>query len=200
VVGPYLVSTEFYEANYSDRLDVRALVRAAAGVSPPEVDAAIERALRDFPSVKAQDQRTFNRDQASRVDRLLGLVTALLGLAVGIGLLGIVNALALAIFERTREIGLLRAVGMTRRQVAAMVLCESIVITVFGAVLGLLAGSAIGWALVRTLADEGITDLVLPVGRLGGFLALAALTGAWAALLPARRASRLDVLAALAVE
>jgi putative ABC transport system permease protein len=200
LVGPYLVSTQLHEANYSDRLDVRVLVRAAADASPAEVDAAMGPVLRDFPSVQSQDQRAFNREQVSRINRLLGLVTALLGLAVGIGLLGIVNALALGVLERTREIGLLRAVGMTRRQVAAMVLCESVVVTVFGAAVGVLSGSAMGWALVSTLADDGITDLVLPLGRLAAFLALAALTGAWAAVLPARRAARLDVLAALAVE
>jgi putative ABC transport system permease protein len=200
LAGPYLVSTRFHEANYSDRLDVQLLVRAAAGASPGEADAAIGRVLRDFPSVKSRDQRAFNREQAARVDRLLGLVTALLGLAVGVGLVGIVNALALGVHERTREIGLLRALGMTRRQVAVMVLCESVVVTVFGAAVGLLSGSVMGWALVRTLADDGITELLLPLGHLSAFLALAAVTGACAALLPARRAARLDVLAALALE
>jgi putative ABC transport system permease protein len=131
------------------------------------------------------------------IDTMLGLFNALLMLAVVIALLGIANTLALSVFERRRELGLLRAVGMTRAQVRSTVRWEAILIAVFGATLGLAVGTFFGWALVRALADEGIDSLTVPVGTLAGVTAVAAVAGAIAAVTPARRAARLDVLTAL---
>jgi putative ABC transport system permease protein len=121
-------------------------------------------------------------------------------LAVVIALLGIANTLALSIFERTREIGLLRAVGMGRSQLRSTVRWESIIIAVFGATLGLAIGTFFGWAVVRAMADEGIDTLSVPIDSLLVVTVIAALAGAMAAVMPARRAAKLDVLTALATQ
>jgi putative ABC transport system permease protein len=128
---------------------------------------------------------------------VLGLVTALLALSIIIALFGIVNTLALSVFERTRELGLLRAVGMARRQVRSMIRGESVIIAVLGAVLGLAVGVLFGWAIVAGLSDQGITHVVVPGGQLVLYVVLAAIAGVVAAVFPARRAARLDVLAAI---
>ena len=135
-----------------------------------------------------------------RSTNCLALIYALLALAVLIALIGIVNTLMLSVFERTREIGLLRAVGMRRRQVRAMVRSESVILAVFGAIIGIVIGTGMGVALVASLKQQGITDTVVPVADLVIFLVLSALLGLVAASWPARRAAKLDVLAAIATE
>jgi putative ABC transport system permease protein len=127
-------------------------------------------------------------------------VTALLAMAILIALFGIVNTLGLSIFERTRELGLLRAIGMGRRQVRGMIRSESVIIAVIGAVLGIAIGVFFGWALQQALEPEGITELAIPVGQLVVYLVFAGLAGVLAAVWPARRAARLDVLRAIAYE
>jgi len=127
-------------------------------------------------------------------------VYALLGLAVVIAVLGIVNTLVLSVLERTREIGLLRAVGTSRRQVRRMVRVEAVLIAVYGAVLGIGLGLLFGVAVQRSLADEGIDRLAVPWTLLGAVLLVSAGVGVLAAILPARRAARLDVLGAIAAE
>src|SRR5439155_8346765 len=119
-----------------------------------------------FGNVKVEDQAQYRADQAQQIDQLLGLVTVLLLLAIVIALVGIVNTLALSIFERTREIGLLRAVGMARKQVRGMVRWEAVIIAVFGALLGTVIAVFFGWAMVRALRSQGITALALPAGQL----------------------------------
>ncbi|HEY0399291.1 MAG TPA: FtsX-like permease family protein, partial [Acidimicrobiia bacterium] len=119
-------------------------------------------------------------------------------LAVLIALIGIVNTLALSIFERTRELGLLRAVGMARRQLKRMIRWESIIITILGAVLGLGVGAFFGWAAVSAMGDIGVDRLSLPAFRLIMFVVVAGAAGVVAAIFPARRAARLDVLEAIA--
>jgi putative ABC transport system permease protein len=128
------------------------------------------------------------------------MVTAMLGLALIIALFGITNTLALSVFERTRELGLLRAVGMSRRQTRRMIRWEAVIISVIGAVIGLAVGLFFGWALVKSLESEGITELVIPYGQLLAYVGAAALAGVLAALPPARRASRLNVLEAISTE
>ena len=132
--------------------------------------------------------------------QLLGLVYVLLALAVVIALIGIVNTLLLSVFERTHEIGLLRAVGMRRRQVRAMIRSESVIISLFGAIVGVIIGTGLGIALSASLKHQGITDIVVPYARLVVLLLLSGLLGLGAATWPARRAARLDVLAAIAAE
>ncbi len=140
----------------------------------------------------------FKAQQASQVNTVLVLVYVLLALAVFIALLGIMNTLALSIFERTRELGLMRAVGMSRRQVRAAVRWESVIIALLGTALGLVIGLFFGWAVVQALSSDGINTLAVPVGQLAVVVVIAAVAGVLAALLPARRAARLDVLGAIA--
>ena len=153
-----------------------------------------------YPAVSVQDQGEYRDTVAGQIDQLLALVTALLAMALFIAVLGIMNTLALSIHERTREIGLLRAVGMTRRQVRRMVRWESVTIALLGALVGLLLGSIFGWATTRVLVDQGMASFVLPTGQLLGVVVIAVLAGVLAAVLPARGAAKLDVLRAVTVE
>jgi putative ABC transport system permease protein len=121
-------------------------------------------------------------------------------MSIGIAGVGIINTLGLSIYERTRELGLLRAVGMSRRQVSRMVRWEAILIAVFGAVLGLAIGIAFGWALQQALKSEGVSEFTIPVGQLVAYVVVAALIGVVAAIWPARRAAKLNVLQAIAYE
>jgi putative ABC transport system permease protein len=200
LVGDYVISLESYEDLYSEQLDAFVLVKGAEGVPLDEVGAAIEEAVAEFPNVQVQDQAAFREQQAGFIDQLLALVTALLLMAILIALFGIVNTLGLSIYERTRELGLLRAVGMSRRQVKRMIRWESIIIAVFGAVLGVAIGVAFGWALQQALKTEGVSEFVVPVGQLAIYLVLAGLAGVLAAIWPARRAAKLNVLEAISYE
>jgi len=199
-VGDYLMSIRTFEQRFTQQLDQQVLIRAAPGASTSAVRGAIDQAMQPFPNVDVQDQTEFRQQQERQIDTLLGLITALLLLAIIIALVGIVNTLALSIFERTREIGLLRAVGMSRRQVRGMIRWEAVVIAVFGAVMGIALGIFFGWALVQALKDQGITVFAIPVGQLLVYLVLAGLAGILAAVWPARRAAKLDVLRAVTVE
>jgi len=176
------------------------LVTGAEGVPLPEVADSIRAAVAEFPNVQVQDQAAFREQQAGFIDQLLALVTALLLMAIVIALFGIVNTLGLSIYERTRELGLLRAVGMSRRQVKRMIRWESVIIAVFGAVVGIAIGVLFGWALQQALRNQGVTEFVLPVGQLVVYLVLAGLAGVLAAIWPARRAAKLDVLEAISYE
>jgi putative ABC transport system permease protein len=200
ILGSYVVSLATFEENFTEQLDMIVLAKTAQGVSQDQARAAAKAVADEFPNVKLEDQAQFRQSQADQINQLLGLVTALLGLAIIIALFGIVNTLALSIFERTREIGLLRAVGMARKQVRSMVRWESVIIAVFGALLGMLVGIFFGWALVRALNDEGITVLTVPAGQLITYLVIAGVFGVVAAVLPARRAAKLDVLKAVVTE
>ena len=200
LVGSYLVSTATFEANFTDRLDFVVLAKVRPGVDPAAARAAVERVTDEFPNVELRDQAEFKQQQEDQVNQILGLVTALLALSIIIALFGIVNTLALSIFERTRELGLLRAVGMSRRQVRAMIRGESVIIAVLGAVLGVGVGMLFGYAIVGALAEEGIGKVVIPGGQLVVHVVLAGIAGVVAAVFPARRAAKLDVLAAISHE
>jgi putative ABC transport system permease protein len=174
-------------------------VTVESGADVPAVKASIAKLLASQPEVTVDDRSGFVAQQSAQVDTITVMLYALLGLALVIAVLGIVNTLALSILERTRELGLVRAVGMRRGQVAGMVAVESVVISVFGALLGLLVGSGLGAAVVGAL-DEDIPVLSIPWATLGVFVAIAAVAGVAAALLPAVRAARVDVLKAIAYE
>jgi putative ABC transport system permease protein len=200
LLGPYVVSLSTFQNNFVEQLDDLVLVKTAPGVNAETARSAADRVATAFPNITLEDQAQFRQSQADLVNQLLGLVTALLGLAILIALVGIVNTLVLSIYERTREIGLLRAVGMARRQVRAMIRWESVIIAVFGALLGTAVGVFFGWAMVQALRDEGISVLSIPGGQLAVYVLLAGLAGVLAALLPARRAAKLNVLEAIAYE
>jgi putative ABC transport system permease protein len=162
--------------------------------------AAVDRVMADFPNVTVRDQAEFRDEQARQIDQIINLFYSLLGLAILIALFGIVNTLGLSIFERIRELGLLRAVGATRSQLRSMIRWEAVIIAVLGAVLGLAVGVFFGWTIVRALASQGITEFSLPGGQLAGFVLAAAIAGILAAVLPGRRAARIDVLRAITTE
>ena len=200
VGSDYLVSIETYNENFPERVDSNILIKAAEGVSIGAARAAVEEVARFYPNVTVENQAEAKATYASQIDALLGLVTALLALALVIALLGITNTLALSVYERTRELGLLRAVGMSRRQTKAMIRWEAVIIVIIGGLLGIAIGIFFGWAFVRALADEGITSFSIPGGQLVMYLLLAVLAGVLAAIPPARRAAKLDVLQAIAAE
>ncbi|MGH2677371.1 MAG: ABC transporter permease, partial [Actinomycetota bacterium] len=170
ILGNYAVSLQAYEANFVQRLDTYVLVKLAEGVSAAEGRRALQAATEDSPNVQVQDQAQFKEQQEQVIDQILGFVQVLLLLAIVIALFGIVNTLGLSIYERTRELGLLRAVGMGRRQVKRMIRYESVIIALFGAFLGILVGIGFGWALQQALEPEGIDRLVVPVGQLAFYL------------------------------
>jgi putative ABC transport system permease protein len=200
VNGDYLLSLADYERFYADQADSQILVQAAPGTTPAASRAAIDRVLVDFPNVTVRDQAEYKAETARQIDQVVNLFYALLALAVVIALFGIVNTLGLSIFERIRELGLLRAIGATRRQVRSMIRWEAVIIAVLGAVLGLAVGVFFGWTIVRALRSVGITEFALPGGQLVIFVVFAALAGILAAVLPGRRAARIDMLRAITTE
>jgi putative ABC transport system permease protein len=193
-VGSYLVSDQYFLAHFAPGWNPAGLLVRTSGSG---TDSRVTSALAAYPTVQVQTKAQFEQASAATVNELLGLVYALLALAVLIALIGIVNTLLLSVFERTGEIGLLRAVGMRRSQVRTMVRSEAVIMAVFGAVVGVVIGTGLGLALADSLRHKGITATSVPVPSLVIFLVLAAFLGLAAATWPARRAARLDVLAAV---
>ena len=193
-LGDVTIARSAYDEAFTAERERYAFV-SGAGVSQGE----LERALAPFADVKLQSKGEFVTDQAAWVDQILGIFYVLLGLAVIVSLFGIVNTLALSVLERTRELGMLRAIGMTRRQVRRMVRHESVVTALIGAVLGIAVGLFLAALATTALSDEGLRFAV-PTGSLIAFTVVAAVAGVLAAIGPARRAARLDVLRALQYE
>jgi putative ABC transport system permease protein len=200
IAGDYLIGLSTYDENFRNRLDVVVAVRAAPGANLGTVRAGLATALKRSPSLTLRDQTEFKADQKRQINQVLVFVLALLVLSLVIAWLGIVNTLALSVFERTREIGLLRAVGMATRQVRRMVRLEAVVIATFGAVLGVALGLGYGAALVQSLHSQGIDTTSVPISQLVGYLVVGVVAGITAAWWPARRAAGLDVLRAIASE
>ena len=198
LIGSYVVGDRFFQSHFDNPLPIAVLLRTTGDTSA--VQAAVSHALRAYPGLKIRTRLQFENAQKAQVNQLLGLVYALLALAVAIALIGIVNTLMLSVFERTHEIGLLRAVGMRRRQVRTMIRSEAVILAVFGAIIGIVVGSALGASLSASLKQQGITNIVIPGGSLVVFLVIAALMGFAAASWPARRAAKLDILAAIAAD
>jgi putative ABC transport system permease protein len=202
VVGGYLVPRAVWAPHSVQDVDALVIVDAADGVATADARRAVTAVAERFGGPDVEDREEFAATMTTGVDMMLGIVYVLLALAILIALMGIANTLSLAIHERTRELGLLRAVGQTRRQVRAMVRGESLVIATFGAASGIGLGLFLGWALVQAVgtATGGLGVFALPVGPLVVVLAAGAVAGVLAGLRPARRAARLDLLAAIATE
>nr|ALE71066.1 ABC transporter integral membrane protein [Streptomyces chattanoogensis] len=180
--------------------DDELLVKAAGGGSP-ELVKEIRHALGDSPLLKIQSQDDMRKENAKQIDTVLNMVYGLLGMAVIIAVVGVVNTLAMSVFERTREIGMLRAIGLARSGIKQMVRLESVVISLFGAVLGIGVGIFLAWAGGSLVGSSFPTyEMVLPWGRLGLFLLIALVVGVLAALWPARRAARLNMLEAIGAQ
>ena len=187
-------------SHYDDQLYAAGLVKVEDGADPAQVRSELDRTLAAYPNLTLQDRTEFVGEATGQIDQLVQFFSLLLALSIGIAVLGIVNTLALSVLERTRELGLLRAVGMSRRQVKRMVRVESVLVAVFGGLLGLVVGAIFGVALQRALVGQGVTELAFPVGQLLLYLVIAAVAGVLAAWLPARRAAKLNVLRAIATD
>ena len=196
----FLLSRDQQVSFAGPQLVSNALVTVAAGADAGAVEDAIAAALAGHPDAQVLDQEGYEKVASGFIDQLLLFMTVMLALAVLIALLGIVNTLALSVFERTRELGLLRAVGMTRNQVRAMVRWESAVISLIGAVSGAALGTGIGLALSQVLKDEGVDSISVPVAQIAVYVAVAAVAGILAGVGPARAAAKVDVLKAVVTD
>ncbi len=183
-----------------DGQDSAVYINAGSGVDTDDLRKDLEQALDPYPQVQVRDQADYKELIRSQIAVMLYLVYALLGLAIIIAVLGVVNTLALSVVERTREIGLLRAIGLARRQLSWMIRLESVVICVFGALLGIALGLVWGVAIQQVLALEGMTAFAIPWGTMVAVVLGSIVVGLAAALLPALRAARMNVLAAIAHE
>lgn len=184
----------------TDPADMQVMVKTAAGASDAVKD-RLEKALGTNPAIKVQDKQDISNEIAQMFTLMLNMVYGLLGMAVIVAVLGVINTLAMSVFERAQEIGMLRAIGLDRRAVKRMVRLESLVISLFGGVLGIGLGVFFGWAAGELLGTKMPTyELVLPWGRMAVFLLLAGVVGVLAALWPARRAARLNMLTAIKAE
>jgi putative ABC transport system permease protein len=201
LIGPLaLPEAAYLPHTATNPSDIVVMITVADGVSVGEAERAIQ-AVSDThggPDVMTADE--YVDSVAGEVDQVLNLVYGLLVLAIVIALMGIANTLSLSVHERTRELGLLRAVGQSRRQLRSMVRGEAFTVALFGTVGGVGLGVFLGWAMVDTLASEGFTSFTVPGPSLAVVLALGALVGVIAAVRPARRAARLDVLEAIATD
>jgi putative ABC transport system permease protein len=197
-VGPlsdYLVSNATFSADTGRRVDSVDLVRAAPAARGP-----IQRALAGYPGAQLMNEAAFTKSRGAVLASLLNLITAMLMLAIIIALLGIVNTLALSVVERTRELGLLRAIGMRRGQLAQMIAAESVIIAVIGAVLGSALGLALGAALADAFTRSQQATVSIPATQIAAYIAATAVAGVLAAIAPAHRAARLNVLEAIAAD
>ena len=200
LTGNFFIGNAAFEANYPDVFDFQVYVLRSPDVTPDQARVAVETVAADYANAEVQDLEQYKQAQADQINQLLGLVYALLGLAIIIALIGIANTLALSILERTHELGLLRAVGMTRRQLRAAIRWESVLIALLGTSLGAGVGLFFGWAMVRALRDDGFTELRIPTSQLLVVLVVAVAAGVLAATQPARRAAKLDILKAISTQ
>ena len=198
-VGSYIISLDAYAVNFSDQFDSQIYIKTASGPNP-QVRQSLQAVMQDYPAGKLQDRNEFKQSQGNQVNTFLNLVYVLLTFAIVIAVFGIANTLGLSVIERTHEIGLLRAVGMTRRQLRSTIRWESVIVALLGAVLGLVIGVFFGWAMVTALRDQGINQLAFAPLSLALIIVIAGVFGVIAAILPARRAAKLDVLRAVTTE
>ena len=200
VGASYVVTPETLVKGGLAPLDSLVYVTKAPSADTDTVRKEIERVVKDLPTVTVKDPAGYAAEQKSQINQFLSFIYGLLGLSVIIAVLGVINTLSLSVIERTREVGLLRAVGVSRRQLRTMIRLEAVVTAVFGALLGVVMGVAFGSSVVRALRDDGLTDLAIPWVALAVFVGGSALLGVLAAVFPARRAARLDVLRAITSE
>jgi putative ABC transport system permease protein len=194
--GPITVSQSVWDQEVSTPRNLYSFVKMQGGATEAN-QAALDRALADFPNAKAADRETFIDNQISALESILNILYVLLALSIVVSLFGIVNTLVLTVFERTREIGMLRAVGMTRRQVRRMIRHESIITSLIGAAIGIVLGLVLAALLI---ARVDFIEFSFPTSQVIVFAIAAILVGILAAIFPARRAARLNPLEALHYE
>jgi len=196
--GDVTMSAVTFDANYAKPQNLMTLINIKGGVSDANT-ARLNLSLHPYPDAKVVTASQFKKNQEADINLTLNLLYGLLGLSVIISLFGVVNTLVLSVFERTRELGMLRAIGMTRSQVRRMIRHESIVTALIGAALGIVVGTFLAILTTQALSDEGIV-LAIPWTTIGIFVVATIVAGMLAAILPARRASRLNILKALQYE
>ena len=194
--GNVTFSSETFDANYDQPQNLYSFVETGGGVTDANTQ-SLESALADFPNAKAQTREEFKDNQVSFLNNILNILYVLLALSIVVSLFGIVNTLVLTVFERTRELGMLRAIGMTRRQVRRMIRYESVITALIGAVLGIVLGIVLAGLLVWRV---DFIDFSIPIGQVIVFAIAAIIVGVIAAIFPARRAARLNPLQALQYE
>jgi ABC-type antimicrobial peptide transport system permease subunit len=194
--GNVTFSSETFDREYESPKNLYTFVLMNGGITP-ENTAKLEAALQDFPNAKAQTREQFVDNQISGLNSILNILYVLLALSVIVSLFGIVNTLVLTVFERTRELGMLRAIGMTRRQVRRMIRHESVITALIGGVLGIILGVVLGALLI---ARVDFIEFALPTSQIITFAIATIVVGILAAIFPARRAARLDPLKALQYE
>jgi putative ABC transport system permease protein len=196
--GNLIVSRQLFEGQTVDLFDVQVLVKSADGTSETDAEAAIRTVTDHYPTSKVQTRTEFIDDQTSQVDGFLNFIYALLGMSIFIAVLGIVITLLLAVYERRRELGLVRAVGMTRPQVRSSIRWEAVITAVFGAIMGTVLGLALGWIVVKALEDQGLNTFSVSAPTIVFFAALSIVFAVVAAWVPARKAAKADILQAIA--
>ena len=196
--GEVTVSTAVFDASFANHDNDLTLINVEGGPTDANTD-RLQQAVAAFPDAEVQTRDEFKANQLGELTTILNILYVLLGLSVIVSLFGVINTLVLSVFERTRELGMLRAIGMTRRQVRRMVRHESIVTALIGAALGIAVGVFLAGLVTLALSEYGIV-FAIPYGSLAAFVGVAILAGMLAAILPARRASRLNVLEALQYE
>lgn len=197
IFGNYIVDREIFDGSSVPVFDLGVFVRTEGGVSSGNTE-KLQAVVDGYPSLKLQSRDQYIDDQSKQIDGFLNFIYALLGMSIFIAIIGIVITLMLAVYERRRELGLLRAVGTTRRQVRSSVLWESMVTAVVGVITGTVLGVTLGWIIVSALKDQGLSVFALPGGTIATSIVMALVFSAIAALWPARRASKADILQAIA--
>lgn len=199
IAGNWLVSLETLSSvSNAPPTDFFIGAKIADGVSIEDARAAVEEVAVDYPSAEVQNQAEFQQAQEDQINQLLSIVYGLLIFAIFIAVLGIANTMALSVFERTREFGLLRAVGMSRKALKRSIRWEAIIVSVFGATLGIVVGVPLGISVAWALPDSFITSIRVPAGTIVNILIASIAVGVLAAVFPARRAAKLDVLESIA--
>ena len=198
LIGHYIIDLPMWDANFEARNDNVVSAKTAPGVDAAQAEAALAPLEQTFPHLNFESREAFSDRVEGQLDSLLIIINVFLALAIIIALLGITNTMALAVLERTQEIGLMRAIGMTRRQTRSLIRLEAGVVSLFGALLGVLVGLGFGWIAVIAIPDSIINQLAIPAGTLAIYVVIATIAGLLAASLPARRASRLNILDAIA--
>ncbi len=198
LAGAFTISNSLYAASGADLFQFAVYATKAPGVSDATARAAIAKVATAYPTGKLLSRSEYINEQAKQLNQFVNLIYGLLALAIIIAVFGIANTLSLSVYERTRELGLLRAVGAFRSQVRSSVQWESVITALLGTVQGIVVGILLGYAIIFALREQGKLLFTLPVVSLGVVVVLAILAGILAAVRPARRAARLDILRAIA--
>jgi putative ABC transport system permease protein len=196
--GNLIVDRALFDGQTTDLFDVQVLVQSADGVATEDAEQAIRTVTDRYPTSKVQTREEFIDDQSSQVDGFLNFIYALLLMSVFIAVLGIVITLLLAVYERRRELGLVRAIGMTRPQVRSSIRWEAVITALLGALMGSVLGLTLGWVVVKALEDQGLNSFSVSITSIATFVVLSIIVAVLAAWIPARRAANADILQAIA--